>query len=89
MSIKFDKVPAKTDPDNSVRAELLGGLASDRDISDALGLSLFTVRYRLQLPCIRVGVKRFYDIGKCRALLLAQHEAKHQTPRPGRPRKVI
>jgi len=88
--VRVDKLqPGSPCAQNSTRAQLLAGLASPEEIAAALGVSVFTVRYRLELPFIRVGSKRLYDIAKCRAALLGCLGRRHQTPRRGRPRKTI
>ena len=52
-----------------VRNALLQGFAPEGHIAAALGVSMRTVQ-RLDLPFVRIGIRRYYDLAKSREKLL-------------------
>jgi hypothetical protein len=66
---------------------LLEGLATESEIAQELGTSTRTVQ-RLNLPFLKLGARRYYDIEKCRAAILARMQGIREAPKRGRPRRT-
>ena len=71
----------------SVRQRLLEGMTTDEGLAEALGCSVRTV-YRLDLPYVKVGARRFYNVDACRVELISRQSGTRKAARSkGRPRK--